>query len=74
MGRRPGTPNLYVPLDGGQVDKKLASPAPRRSRPQASTKPWFDEETFRGLMRLRGVECAAPERFAEAFHIRKAVM
>jgi LmbE family N-acetylglucosaminyl deacetylase len=32
---------------------------------------WFDEETFFGLMRLRGLECNAPERWAEAFCCRK---
>ena len=35
------------------------------------SKHWFDEETFRGLARLRGMECRAPERYAEAFHARK---
>ena len=30
------------------------------------SKHWFDEETFRGLARLRGMECRAPERYAEA--------
>ena len=28
---------------------------------------WFDEETFVGSRRLRGMECRAPERYAEAF-------
>jgi LmbE family N-acetylglucosaminyl deacetylase len=35
-------------------------------------KHWFAEETFRGLMRIRGVECAAT--YAEAFHCRKLVL
>jgi LmbE family N-acetylglucosaminyl deacetylase len=35
------------------------------------SKDWFDADTFTGLARLRGVECRAPERFAEAFTIRK---
>ena len=35
------------------------------------SKQWFDEDTFRGLARLRGMECRAPERFAEAFFGRK---
>ena len=30
------------------------------------SKDWFDAETFRGLARLRGMECRAPERYAEA--------
>jgi hypothetical protein len=36
------------------------------------SKDWFDRETFRGLARLRGMECRAPELHAEAFVLRKA--
>ena len=42
--------------------------------PSQTARHWFTAETFRGLMRLRGVECAAPEGWAEAFHCRKAVL
>ena len=35
------------------------------------SKQWFDAETFLGLARLRGMECRAPERYAEAFIARK---
>jgi hypothetical protein len=35
------------------------------------SKQWFDKETFLGLARLRGMECRAPERYAEAFFARK---
>ena len=35
---------------------------------------WFDEDTLLALMRLRGVECASPTNYAEAFHLRKAVL
>ena len=35
------------------------------------SKDWFDAETFRGLARLRGVECRAAARYAEAFFARK---
>jgi hypothetical protein len=35
---------------------------------------WFDEETFRGLARLRGMECRAPQRYAEAFFGRKIAL
>lgn len=38
------------------------------------TKDWFDEETFRGLARLRGMECRSASRFAEAFSMRKGVV
>ena len=35
------------------------------------TRQWFDEETLKGLMRLRGVEANAPNRYAEAFYTPK---
>ena len=38
------------------------------------SKDWFDAETFAGLARLRGMECRAPERYAEAFVVRKAML
>jgi len=37
-------------------------------------KHWFQEETFLGLMRLRGMECNAPSGYAEAFYSRKLVL
>jgi LmbE family N-acetylglucosaminyl deacetylase len=67
-----GQPNLYVPLDADVLDRKvellLAHFGTQRS------KDWFDAETFRGLARLRGMECRAPERYAEAFVLRKGVL
>ena len=44
-----------------------AFPSQRRKR-------WFTASTFDGLMRLRGVECAAPEGYAEAFYARKLLI
>src|SRR5438552_1344947 len=35
------------------------------------SKDWFCPEVFRGLARLRGMECRAPDNFAEAFFVRK---
>jgi len=65
-----GRPNLYVPLTDEQADRKIellmAAFASQRS------KHWFDAETFRGLMRLRGLESNA--RYAEAFTARKLVV
>jgi hypothetical protein len=37
-------------------------------------KQWFDAETFRALLRLRGVESNAPSKYAEAFYARKVVL
>lgn len=35
---------------------------------------WFSNDLFRGLMRLRGVECRSPSGFAEGFYCRKATL
>jgi LmbE family N-acetylglucosaminyl deacetylase len=65
-------PNVYVPLSSALLKRKiellLAHFGSQRS------KDWFDIETFTGLARLRGMECRAPERYAEAFILRKAML
>ena len=65
-----GQPNLYVPVASRIMERKgellLAHFGTQRS------KDWFDAETFRGLARLRGMECRAPEGYAEAYFMRKA--
>lgn len=65
-----GRPNLYVPLEAGLADAKIAHLM--ATFPSQREKHWYDEEVFRGLLRLRGLECGAP--YAEAFHARKAVL
>ena len=39
-----------------------------------TTKPWFTEDTFLALLRLRGIECGGRAHFAEAFYARKLVL
>ncbi len=64
-----GIPNLFLPLSADAADCKIRllmdAFASQRSRD------WFSEDTFRGLARLRGMECRAPSGFAEAFSARK---
>jgi LmbE family N-acetylglucosaminyl deacetylase len=67
-----GRPNVFVPLTADVVEEKLA--LIERHYPSQADRPWFDRETFLGLMRLRGMECVAPERYAEAFTARKTVL
>ena len=62
-------PNVFVPLDERVAEEKIE--LLHRHFPSQAAKHWFDEDTFRGLMRLRGMEASAPERFAEAFVARK---
>jgi hypothetical protein len=66
------TPNIYVPVSASvmqrKVDLLLGHFQTQRS------KDWFSADTFRGLARIRGNECRAPDGFAEAFHGRKIVL
>ena len=64
-----GRPNLYVPILA-RIMKRKVDLLNLHFGSQRS-KQWFDEETFLGLARLRGMECRAPERYAEAFVGRK---
>lgn len=64
-----GQPNVLVPVSAAHADRKVS--VLMEHFPSQRTRSWFDAETFRGLMRLRGVECQAPDRYAEGFHARK---
>ena len=67
-----GQPSFFVPLERSFVESKvqylMEAFASQRS------KHWFDASTFQALMRLRGMECAAPSSYAEAFYCRKAIL
>jgi LmbE family N-acetylglucosaminyl deacetylase len=67
-----GRPNLFVPLDEDVCSRKIGTLL--SCFPSQLGRSWFEEETFRSIMRLRGVECNAPERYAEAFHVRKILL
>ena len=64
-----GRPNFYVPLAEQTVRRKLD--VLLSCFPTQRSKSWFDEATFRALLRLRGLECRAPAGYAEAFHAPK---
>ena len=65
-----GNPNLYVPLDRRFVEDKID--AIMRLFPSQSRREWFSADTFRSLLRLRGVESNVA--FAEGFYSRKIVV
>lgn len=67
-----GQPNLYVSVPAAILQRKIEL-LEKHFATQRS-KQWFDAETFQGLARLRGMECRAPERYAEAFFARKVMM
>jgi LmbE family N-acetylglucosaminyl deacetylase len=68
-------------LGSPQVFSHLAEETSRRkvelllrSFPSQAARPWFTEEVFLGLMRLRGMESNAPSGYAEAFYGRKLAL
>lgn len=67
-----GQPNVYVPLGKEICDRKvqIIMDAFRSQR----GRDWFTDDTFRALLRLRGLECCSPTRFAEAMYCRKMVV
>lgn len=67
-----GQPNLYIPMTGEVMQRKLE--ILENCFGSQRSKDWFDADTFKGLARIRGMECRAPERFAEAFFVRKLVV
>lgn len=67
-----GQPNVYLPASRTVMERKTR--LLRQHFGSQRAKDWFDNEVFMGLARLRGMECRAPEGFAEAFHARKLMM
>jgi len=65
-----GTPNCYVPISAELAARKIELIRDHFKSQQG--KPWFTAETFRALLRLRGIEAGA--ELAEAFHTRKLVV
>ncbi|MEM8608832.1 MAG: PIG-L deacetylase family protein [Myxococcota bacterium] len=67
-----GRPTVYVPLSADALDRKVALLLEHYETQR--DKHWFDEQTFRALCRIRGMECRSPSGYAEAFYVRKLVV
>jgi len=67
-----GQPNVYVPISAAVLKRKIDLLITHFGSQRS--KQWFDAETFLGLARLRGMECRAPERYAESFFARKLTL
>ena len=67
-----GSPNAFIPVSRANCRRKvqmlMRGFATQRSRR------WFTEDTFMSMLRIRGIECNAPEGHAEAFYVRKFVL
>lgn len=64
-----GQPNAYVSLSADVLKRKIE--LLHKYFGSQRSKDWFDDETFRGLARLRGMECRAPDFYAEGYFLRK---
>jgi len=67
-----GRPNVYFPLTAEAARSKADHI--RTYFGSQAAKPWFNDETFTSIMRLRGLESRAPEGYAEAFYSPKVVV
>jgi LmbE family N-acetylglucosaminyl deacetylase len=67
-----GSPNFFIPLDENTSRKKVDTIF-KCFRTQGS-RSWFTDDVFFSMMRIRGVECNAPEKYAEAFYCRKMIL
>lgn len=67
-----GVPNVFVPLSRADLERKCRLLVDCY-RSQADRQ-WFRPDTFEALARLRGIECNAPEGYAEAFYGRKVCL
>ncbi|WP_373529022.1 PIG-L deacetylase family protein [Nostoc sp.] len=64
-----GIPNFFVHLDEALCCRKIQYILD--AFPTQSNKQWFTEETFRAILRIRGIESNSPSNYAEAFYCRK---
>ena len=60
----------YVALDETTVGQKIS--ILNKAFPSQVDRGWWDDETFRAILRLRGVECQT--RYAEGFVVTKAII
>ena len=65
-----GVPNFFVPLRETTVREKTDNLL--ECFPSQKGKSWFTEDAFLAVLRLRGIECNAPHKYAEAFYCRKS--
>jgi hypothetical protein len=66
-----GTPGFFVHLDEAFCRRKIDYIL--QGFESQTSKAWFSEDTFYAMLRLRGLESNAPEKYAEAFYCRKMV-
>lgn len=66
-----GVPNFFVTLPESIVWKKIQTIL--ECFQSQKNKNWFTEDAFSSILRLRGIESNAPDKYAEAFYSRKMI-
>jgi LmbE family N-acetylglucosaminyl deacetylase len=66
------TPSVYIALTAQQVERKID--ILEECYGSQAKKHWFTRDTFRALLRLRGLESGSPTGWAEGFHAPKVLV
>jgi LmbE family N-acetylglucosaminyl deacetylase len=66
-----GSPNLFVHLDEATCRKKIC--LIMECFKSQKNRDWFTPDAFLSILRIRGIESKAPEKYAEGFYCRKLV-
>jgi LmbE family N-acetylglucosaminyl deacetylase len=67
-----GSPNVFITLSAEIAQKKIKFIT--ESFESQGSHHWFTEDAFLSIMRIRGLECNAAERFAEGYYCRKVLI
>jgi len=67
-----GTPNLFIHLNEETCRTKIRYILD--SFKSQGQKSWFTEDVFLSMLRIRGLESNAPQRYAESFYCRKMIL
>jgi LmbE family N-acetylglucosaminyl deacetylase len=67
-----GSPNVFVPLSR-EICARKTELLLKCFKTQAA-KHWFTSDSFKAMLRIRGIECASASGCAEAFYSRKLVL
>jgi LmbE family N-acetylglucosaminyl deacetylase len=67
-----GSPNFFVHLNE-EISKKKIDFIMDSFQSQKN-RDWFTPDAFLSILRIRGIECRAPQKYAEGFYCRKMVL
>ena len=67
-----GNPNVFIAVSQDELDAKVE--ALMSSFKSQLDKQWFTADVFTSVARMRGVQCASPSGFAEAFYCNKMTL